>query len=38
MVANFYAGGAAINQLCLLNDVDLNVIPLSLDKPTADFI
>ena len=37
MVANFEAGGAAINALC--NDIGarLSVIPIILDRPTADF-
>jgi nicotinate-nucleotide--dimethylbenzimidazole phosphoribosyltransferase len=37
MVANFAAGGAAINQLARSADADLRVIPLALDRPTADF-
>ncbi|MGC9369623.1 MAG: nicotinate-nucleotide--dimethylbenzimidazole phosphoribosyltransferase [Paracoccaceae bacterium] len=37
MVANFEAGGAAINQLCRANGADLSVIALDLDRPTADF-
>lgn len=37
MVANFEAGGAAINQLCRANGADLTVIPLDLDRPTRDF-
>jgi nicotinate-nucleotide--dimethylbenzimidazole phosphoribosyltransferase len=37
MVANFAAGGAAINQLARTAGADLRVIPLSLDRPTADF-
>lgn len=37
MVANFEAGGAAINQLCAVNDATLSVVPLSLDTPTKDF-
>ncbi len=37
MVANFQAGGAAVNQLCSTFGVDLAVIPLNLDNPTADF-
>jgi nicotinate-nucleotide--dimethylbenzimidazole phosphoribosyltransferase len=37
MVANFEAGGAAINQLCRANGADLTVIPLDLDRPTQDF-
>ena len=37
MVANFQAGGAAINQLCAVNGAELQVIALELDRPTADF-
>ena len=37
MVANFRAGGAAINQLCRANGAELSVIALDLDRPTADF-
>ena len=37
MVANFAAGGAAINQLARTAGASLRVIPLSLDQPTADF-
>jgi nicotinate-nucleotide--dimethylbenzimidazole phosphoribosyltransferase len=37
MVANFAAGGAAINQLARMADARLRVLPLSLDQPTADF-
>lgn len=37
MVANFRAGGAAINQLAALAGADLSVIALDLDRPTADF-
>ena len=37
MVANFRSGGAAINQLCALNDADLSVVALDLDRPTGDF-
>ena len=37
MVANFTAGGAAINQLARLAGGNLQVVPLSLDRPTADF-
>ncbi len=37
MVANFEAGGAAINQLAKLAKAALKVVPLSLDNPTADF-
>ena len=37
MVGNFQAGGAAINQLSTLAGARLRVIPLDLDRPTADF-
>ena len=37
MVANFSAGGAAINQLARTAGASLRVVPLSLDQPTADF-
>lgn len=37
MVANFAAGGAAINQLCQAAGADLSVIALDLDRPTRDF-
>jgi nicotinate-nucleotide--dimethylbenzimidazole phosphoribosyltransferase len=37
MVANFAAGGAAINQLAREAGASLKVIPFSLDAPTADF-
>ena len=37
MVANFSSGGAAINQLASAAGAALLVIPLSLDRPTADF-
>ncbi len=37
MVANFAAGGAAINQLARLAGARLKVLSLSLDRPTADF-
>ena len=36
MVANFAAGGAAINQLCAVAGADLQVVPLDLDRPTGD--
>jgi nicotinate-nucleotide--dimethylbenzimidazole phosphoribosyltransferase len=36
MVANFVAGGAAVNQLCQAVDADLRVYEMSLDDPTAD--
>jgi nicotinate-nucleotide--dimethylbenzimidazole phosphoribosyltransferase len=37
MVANFEAGGAAINQICTSVGAHLRVIPLKLDAPTGDF-
>jgi nicotinate-nucleotide--dimethylbenzimidazole phosphoribosyltransferase len=37
MVANFVAGGGAVNQICRSVDADLRVYELSLDAPTADF-
>jgi nicotinate-nucleotide--dimethylbenzimidazole phosphoribosyltransferase len=37
MVANFAAGGAAINQLAAVASARLQVVPLDLDRPTADF-
>jgi nicotinate-nucleotide--dimethylbenzimidazole phosphoribosyltransferase len=37
MVANFAAGGAAVNQLARAAGAKLRVIPRSLDQPTADF-
>jgi len=37
MVANFAAGGAAINQLARNAGAELRVIALALDTPTADF-
>lgn len=37
MVANFAAGGAAINQLAAVAGAALRVVPLALDTPTTDF-
>ncbi len=37
MVANFSAGGAAINQICQTYDLGLKVFDLALDMPTEDF-
>jgi nicotinate-nucleotide--dimethylbenzimidazole phosphoribosyltransferase len=37
MVANFAKGGAAINQLARVAGAKLRVLPLSLERPTADF-
>ena len=37
MVQNFQTGGAAINQLCRVADLNLHVIPMQLEEPTNDF-
>jgi nicotinate-nucleotide--dimethylbenzimidazole phosphoribosyltransferase len=37
MVANFKAGGAAINQICKTFDLSLKVYELALEQPTEDF-
>ena len=37
MVANFKAGGAAVNALARTAGVQLSVVPLDLERPTADF-
>lgn len=37
MVANFTAGGAAVNQLARSFGAEMQVVPLDLDRPTADF-
>ncbi|WP_136682654.1 nicotinate-nucleotide--dimethylbenzimidazole phosphoribosyltransferase [Falsirhodobacter xinxiangensis] len=37
MVANFRAGGAAINQLCRVAGAQLSAVALDLDRPTQDF-
>lgn len=37
MVANFEAGGAAINQICAAIGARLKIVPLDLDQPTQDF-
>jgi nicotinate-nucleotide--dimethylbenzimidazole phosphoribosyltransferase len=37
MVVNFAAGGAAINALASAAGLELEVVPLDLDRPTADF-
>ncbi len=37
MVANFQAGGAAVNQLARLAGARMDVVALELDRPTADF-
>ncbi len=36
MVANFAAGGAAINQICAAHDLGLKVFDLALEVPTGD--
>jgi nicotinate-nucleotide--dimethylbenzimidazole phosphoribosyltransferase len=38
MVANFAAGGAAINQICKAHDLGLKVFELALDHPTPDIV
>lgn len=37
MVANFAGGGAAINALAKASGLDLRIVALDLDRPTADF-
>ncbi|MEJ5975036.1 nicotinate-nucleotide--dimethylbenzimidazole phosphoribosyltransferase [Novosphingobium sp. PS1R-30] len=37
MVANFAAGGAAINALAEAAGLELTVVPIALDRPTEDF-
>ncbi|WP_340265931.1 nicotinate-nucleotide--dimethylbenzimidazole phosphoribosyltransferase [Sphingobium mellinum] len=37
MVANFESGGAAINALARACGAELRVVPIALDRPTADF-
>jgi nicotinate-nucleotide--dimethylbenzimidazole phosphoribosyltransferase len=37
MVANFAAGGAAINQVAKAAGAELRVVPIDLDRPTGDF-
>lgn len=37
MVANFQAGGAAVNQLARAAGARMEVVALELDRPTADF-
>ena len=37
MVANFSAGGAAINQLARVAGASLSVLPLEIERPTGDF-
>jgi nicotinate-nucleotide--dimethylbenzimidazole phosphoribosyltransferase len=37
MVANFAAGGAAINQIAQLAQAELRVTPIELNRPTRDF-
>ncbi|MBR9766667.1 MAG: nicotinate-nucleotide--dimethylbenzimidazole phosphoribosyltransferase [Rhodobacteraceae bacterium] len=37
MVANFEAGGAAVNQLARAAGAKMDVVALDLDRPTADF-
>lgn len=37
MIANFQGGGAAINQLCKVFDIELKVMEVALEIPTRDF-
>ena len=37
MVKNYESGGAAINQLCKLGNINLSVVPIDLENPTQDF-
>ena len=37
MVANFSAGGAAINQIAKTAGAELRVVPIELERPTRDF-
>ncbi|WP_420023618.1 nicotinate-nucleotide--dimethylbenzimidazole phosphoribosyltransferase [Cereibacter azotoformans] len=37
MVANYRAGGAAVNQLCKVAGASMTVTELDLDRPTLDF-
>jgi nicotinate-nucleotide--dimethylbenzimidazole phosphoribosyltransferase len=37
MVANFAAGGAAINQIASAAAAELRVVPIELERPTRDF-
>jgi nicotinate-nucleotide--dimethylbenzimidazole phosphoribosyltransferase len=37
MVANFAAGGAAINQIARLAGAELLIVPIELERPTRDF-
>ncbi|WKA29628.1 nicotinate-nucleotide--dimethylbenzimidazole phosphoribosyltransferase [Bradyrhizobium roseum] len=37
MVANFAAGGAAINQIAKAAAAELHVVPIELERPTRDF-
>jgi len=37
MVANFAAGGAAINQIAKAASAELRVVPVELERPTRDF-
>lgn len=38
MVENFAAGGAAINQLCIANNLGLKIFDLALEVPTPDIV
>lgn len=38
MLETFAAGGAAVNQLCVANDIGLKVFDLAIDLPTPDIV
>lgn len=38
MLDNFAAGGAAVNQVCIVNDIGLKVFDLAIDMPTPDIV
>ncbi len=38
MLANFTAGGAAINQICMAHDISLRVFDLAVDLPTPNIL
>jgi nicotinate-nucleotide--dimethylbenzimidazole phosphoribosyltransferase len=38
MLDNFASGGAAINQICIVNNIGLKIFDLAIDIPTHDFL
>ena len=38
MIGNFYAGSAAINQLCALTDTDIRTYPIAMESTTRNFV